>query len=118
MEWSKSEAIMEMAVFAKDRIEVRNLYRDNPAITVPAKPTNEMEITRETEGQKKNGNISNQEKNGGWKNDVIKVIEKGVLSNSFTWEEADANVRNCIFLCLCAEVQRQLQQKRPGVEPQ
>ena len=34
--------------------------------------------------------------------------------NSFRWDEADAKVRNYIFLCLGAEGQRQTQQKQTG----
>ena len=85
LEWSKCAAIMEMAIFAKDGIEVRNLLR-------------------------------NQEKGVGWENHVIKAGEKGVLCNSFRWDEADAKVRSYLFLCLGAKGQRQIQQKRPNLE--
>ena len=47
---------------------------------------------------------------------MIKAREKGVLCNSFRWDEADAKVRNNIFLCLGAEEQKQIQQKRPNLE--
>ena len=47
---------------------------------------------------------------------MIKARKKRVLCNSFRWDEADAKVRSYIFLCLGAEGQRQIQQKRPNLE--
>ena len=47
---------------------------------------------------------------------MIKARERGVLCNSFRWDEADAKVRNSRFLCLGAEGQRQIQQKRPNMQ--
>ena len=43
---------------------------------------------------------------------VIKPVEKRVSCNGVAVDEADALVRLYIFLCLGAEVQRQLQQKK------
>ena len=57
-----------------------------------------------------------QEKRVGWENHVIKTREKGVLCNSFIWDEGDAKVRSYLFLCLSAEGQRQIQQKRPNLQ--
>ena len=54
----------------------------------------------------------------GWENHVIKAREKGVLCNSFRWDEADAKVRSYLFLCLGAEEQRQVQQKLPNLQLQ
>ena len=108
--------MMEMAIFAKDGIEVRNLLRARPHLIEPAEPVYELEITGETEAQRKNREVRNQEKRVGWANHVIKAREKGVLCNSIRWDEADAKVRSYIFLCLGAEGQRQVQQKRPNLE--
>ena len=52
----------------------------------------------------------------GWENHVIKACENGVQCNSFRWDEADAKVRSYLFLCLGAEGQRQIQQKRPNLQ--
>ena len=38
LEWSKWTAILEMAVFAKDGIEVRNLLRARPPLVEPSEP--------------------------------------------------------------------------------
>ena len=65
---------------------------------------------------KKNQEVRNQEKRVGWENHVIKAREKGVLCNSFRWDEADAKIRSYLFLCLGAEGQRQIQQKRPSLQ--
>ena len=46
---------------------------------------------------------------------MVKAREKGVLCNSFRWDEAEAKVRSYTFLCLGAEGQRQIQQKRLGL---
>ena len=46
---------------------------------------------------------------------MVKVREKGGLCNSFRWDEAYTKVRSYIFLCMGAEGQRQIQQKRPGL---
>ena len=111
LEWSKWAAILEMAVFAKDGIEVRNLLRARPSLVEPSEPIYKVEITGETEAHEKN-----REPRVGWENHVKKAREKGVLCNSFRWDEADAKVGSYLFLCLGAEGQRQLQQKRPSLE--
>ena len=76
----------------------------------------EVEITGKTDAQRKNREVRNQEKRVGWENHVIKAGEKGVLCNSFRWDEADAKVRSYLFLCLGAKEQIQIQQKRPNLE--
>ena len=68
------------------------------------------------QAQRKNRKVCNQEKRVGWENPVIKAREKGVLCNSYMWDEADAKLRSYLFLCLGAEGQRQVQQKRPSLE--
>ena len=93
LEWSKWAAILEMAVFAKDGIEIRNLLRARPTLVELAEPVYEIEIMGETEAQRKNRELRNQEKRVGWENYVIKAREKGVLCNSYRWDEADARVR-------------------------
>ena len=90
-----------MAVFAKDGIEIRNLLRTRPQIIEPSEPVYEVEITGETEAQRKNREVRNQEKGVGWENHVIKAREKGVLYNSFRWDEADAKNLD-IFSCVSA----------------
>ena len=104
-----------MAVFAKDGIEVRNLQRKRPPLVEPTEPIYEVEIKGETDAQRKNREVRNQEKRVGWENHVVKAREKRVLCNLFRWDETDAKVRSYIFLCLGAEGQRQIQQKRPGL---
>ena len=116
LEWTKWAAILEMAVFAKDGIEIRNILRTRPQLVEPSEPVYEVEITGETEAQRKNREVRNQEKRKGWENQVIKAREKGVLCNSFRWDEADAKVRSYLFLCLGAEGQRQIQQKRTNLQ--
>ena len=59
--------------------------------------------------------MCNPEKRVGWENHVIKAREKGVLCNSYRWNEADARVRSYLLLCLGAEGQRQVQQKRSNL---
>ena len=79
LEWSKWAAILEMAVFAKAGIEVRNLLRIKPTLFEPAKPIYQVQITGETEAQNKNRDVRNQEKRVGFENLVQKAREKGVL---------------------------------------
>ena len=83
LEWTKWSTILEMAVFAKDGIEIRNLLRTRPQSVETSEPVYEVEITGETEAQRKNREVRNQEKRVGWENHVIKAREKGVLCNSF-----------------------------------
>ena len=109
LEGSKWEAILEMTVFAKHGIEIRNLLQAKPPLVEPSEPIYELEITGETEAQRKNRDVWNQEKRVGWENHVIKACKKGVLCNSFRWDEADAKVRSYLFLCFGAEGQRQIQ---------
>ena len=104
-----------MAVFAKDEIEVRNLQKKRTPLVEPTEPVYEVEITGETDAQRKNRAVRNQEKRVGWESHVMIARDKGVLFNSFRWDDADAKARNYIFLCLGAEGQRQLQQKHPGL---
>ena len=78
LEWTKWAAILEMAVFAKDGIEIQNLLRTRPQLVEPSEPVYEVEITGETEAQRKNREVRNQEKRVGWENHVIKAREKGV----------------------------------------
>ena len=94
-----------MAVFAKDGIEIRNLQRNKPPLVEPTEPVYEVEITGETEAQKKKREVRNQEKRVACENHVVKAREKGVLCNSFRWDEAEAKVRSCLFLFLGAEGQ-------------
>ena len=105
-----------MAKFAKDGMEVQNLVRARPALVETPEPVYELEITGETEAQRNNREVRNHEKRVGWENHVIKAREKNVLCNSFRWDEADAKVRSYTFICLGAEGQRQIQQKRPNLE--
>ena len=63
------------------------------------------------EAHKTKREARSQEKRIGWENHLVKAREKGVLCNSFRWDEADAKVRSNMFLCLGAEGQRQVQQK-------
>ena len=115
LEWTKWAAILEMAVFAKDGIEIQNLLRARPTLVEPAEPVYELEKQSETDAPSKNREVRNQEKRVSWENHVIKAREKGVLCNSFRWDEADARVRSYLFLWLGAEGQRQVQQKRPNL---
>ena len=108
LEWSKWPAIVEMAVFAKDGIEIRNLLGDKPELVDPPEPILEVEITVERDAQRKNREVRNQEKREGWENRCLKACENGVLCNSVEWDEADAKVRSCLFLS--TEGQRQVQQ--------
>ena len=62
LEWTKWEAIMEMAVFAKNGIEIRNLLRAKPPLVEPSEPIYEVETPGGTEAQKKNRDVRNQEK--------------------------------------------------------
>ena len=62
-----------MAIFEKDGIELRNLLRARPALVEPPEPVYKVEITGETEAQKKNREVRNQEKRVGWENHVIKA---------------------------------------------
>ena len=44
LEWTKWAAILEMAVFAKDGIEIRNLLRSKLTLVDPVEPVYEIEI--------------------------------------------------------------------------
>ena len=76
LERTKWAAILEMAVFAKDGIEIRNLLRTRPYLVEPSEPVYEVEITGDTEAQRKNREVRNQEKRLGWENNVIKSAGK------------------------------------------
>ena len=107
LEWSKWAAILEVGMFAKNEIEVRNLLRNKPELVEAAEPMSKVKITGETYAQKKNRDVRNQEKRVGWKNREQKARKKGVLCNSFSWDEVDAKVRSNFFPCVSSEGQRQ-----------
>ena len=74
-ERSKWAELHEMAVFAKDRIEVRNLLKAKLALFVPAESILEVEITGGTEAQKKKRDVKTQRSKSVWKT-AIKKPEK------------------------------------------
>ena len=51
---------MEMAIFAKDRIEVRNSRRDKATLTDPTEPIYEVKINGETDAQKTSGYVNKE----------------------------------------------------------
>ena len=52
LEWTKWAAILEMVVFAKDGIEIRNLLRARPTLVEPTEPVYEVEITDKCAGKR------------------------------------------------------------------
>ena len=90
LERSKWAAIFEMAVFAKDGVEVRNLQRNKPQLVEPTEHIYEVKTNGETEAQNKNQEVGNQEKRVGWENHVVKAREMGDLCISFRWDKIDA----------------------------
>ena len=79
LEWSKWVALEELAVFAKDGIEIRNLLREKSEVTLPSEPILEVEIQGETDEQRRNRDVRNQEKKVNWWNSCQKARDKGVL---------------------------------------
>ena len=65
LERTKWAAISELTLFAKDGIEFRNLLRTRPQLVESSEPVYEVEITGETEAQRKNRELRNQEKRVG-----------------------------------------------------
>ena len=55
LEWSKWAAILEMAVFTKNGIEVRNLLRARPSLVKPSELIYEVEITAKQGHRRKTG---------------------------------------------------------------
>ena len=78
LEWSKLAAIVELAVFAKDGIEIQNLLREKPNITLPTEQILEVEIHGETDAQRRNREVRNQEKKVDWVNRWRKARDRGV----------------------------------------
>ena len=81
LEWSKWVTIVELALFAKDGIEIQDLLREKPDIVLPTKPILEVEIQGETDAQRRNRAVRNQEKNVDWENRCQKARDKGVMFN-------------------------------------
>ena len=115
LEWSDWAAILEMAVLTKDEIEVRKKLQAKAPSVEPSELIHELEISIEGEAQKKSRCTKSKQKRSYWGNRFQKAREKGVLWNSFPWDEADEKVRSYLFLCLCAKGQCQVQQKRPSL---
>ena len=65
LEWTKWAAILKMAVFEKDGIEIQNLLRTRPQLVETSETVYEVEITGETEAQKKYREVRNREKRVG-----------------------------------------------------
>ena len=75
-ERSKWAAILEIAVFSTDGIEVQNLLgRARPRLVEPSEPVYGVETTGETEPEGKNREVRNQEKQVGWVNHVKKALQ-------------------------------------------
>ena len=64
LEWTKWAAILEIAVFAKDGIEIRFLLRDRPQLVEPSEPVCEVEITGETKPKRKTARCATKKKSG------------------------------------------------------
>ena len=98
LEWSKWAALFEMAVFAKDGIEVRNLPRNKPPLVERTEPFYEVEIMGEMKPKKKSGKLEiKKRESDGITTSAGRTREKGVLCNSFRWHEADAKERATFF---------------------
>ena len=61
LEWTKWAAILEMAVFAKDGNDIRNLVRAKPPLVEQTEPISEVEI----EGAKKESRRPKSRKTSG-----------------------------------------------------
>ena len=72
----------------------------------PAKSTCDVEITGETEAQKRNRDIRNQEKRVTWENNVIKSREKGVLRKNIQCDDTDTKIRSYLMLCLGSQTKK------------
>ena len=99
MELTKRIAKIEMAILAKDGIEVRTLRHVKPRAIEPTEPIYELEITGKTEAEKRKQDIQNQEIRVNWENQTTRVRERGAFCNNFPWDQAEAKVRNYILLC-------------------
>ena len=104
LDWNKWVALIELAVFAKDGVEIQNIFREKPPLTLPIEPILETEIHGETDAQLRNCEVRNQEKRVDWENRCQKARDKGVMCNSVIWDEADARVLSYLILCLGMEV--------------
>ena len=82
LEWSKWAAVVEMAVFAKDGIEVQNLLGGKFKLVDPPEPFLKQ-------NQKQNREVRNKEKRVGWENRCLKAREKSVLCISVAWDKAE-----------------------------
>ena len=98
LEWNKWVAQVDLAIFAEDGIEIQNLIREKPPITLPTEPILESEIHGETDAQRRNREVRNQKKGVDWDNRCQKARDKGVMCISVIWNEADARVRSSIFM--------------------
>ena len=54
LEWNKWAVVVELAVFAKKRIDIQKLIREKPEFTLPTEPILEVEIQGETDAQRRN----------------------------------------------------------------
>ena len=78
----------------KNGIEIQNLLHRKPEVPLPTEPILEVEIQGETEAQRENREIRNQQKNVDRENRCQKAREKGVMCNSVVWDGAVARVRS------------------------
>ena len=73
----------------------------------------EVEIQGETDAHRRNRDVRNQEKVVGWEKRCQKARDKGVMCNSVNWTK---RMRECeAILFYRMKGQRQVQQKRPGL---
>ena len=112
LERSKWAVMMEMAVLAKDGIEVHNLNTTNPPVNDPTETILKLELTGETVAEKRE-KMCNQEKKVTWENNIAKVRKRGALGNNFPWVEAHAR-EELYFLVFRSGGPMSVTRKTPG----
>ena len=94
-------------------MENRTPLRAKPTIIEPTEPIYEL-VLPVKQRQKTEMRHTKPGEKVNWEYQTRRV--RGPLCNNFPCDEVNAKVRSYIFLCLGAEGQKQLQQKRPGIE--
>ena len=110
---------LEMAIMARDSIEIDKLLKLKPQPTdlfYPTLSTYEEEFEGKTDDEAGNREQRNERRRVDFENECKVIERKGALVDRVPWDKADTKVKSLIYLSLGAESRRTYHQKNPHTQ--
>ena len=117
--WEKWITTTNLAISAKENIQVENLLRPKPTaeeLEYPQEPTYEPALPDETTAEKRQREQRNTKRKVDWKNQCQAVEDQGPMINNGNWDEVDNKVKSLIYLSLGTEGTNIFHQRNPHTE--